>query len=187
MHSRSRGHHQRRRGTREPKRRRPLLTMCGRFTHRYTWADIHRLYRLTSLSTQRVMSSSSAASSSCGGGGKRIVVNKPQCWPTLSQSLLGFQCEPRPRVCHVRQSGTDSRIRRVRRHPLTVSSAQSAFKRSKHRQCPKEEGRSIQTGHRRVLSRSKPPYCTPPHRGRANNLTRPSVGYSTQCKEYFLI
>ena len=22
--------------------------MCGRFTHRYTWADIHRLYRLTS-------------------------------------------------------------------------------------------------------------------------------------------
>jgi putative SOS response-associated peptidase YedK len=22
--------------------------MCGRFTHRYTWADIHRMYRLTS-------------------------------------------------------------------------------------------------------------------------------------------
>jgi putative SOS response-associated peptidase YedK len=22
--------------------------MCGRFTHRYTWADIHKLYRLTS-------------------------------------------------------------------------------------------------------------------------------------------
>jgi putative SOS response-associated peptidase YedK len=22
--------------------------MCGRFTHRYTWADIHRLYRLIS-------------------------------------------------------------------------------------------------------------------------------------------
>ena len=22
--------------------------MCGRFTHRYTWADIYRLYRLTS-------------------------------------------------------------------------------------------------------------------------------------------
>jgi SOS response associated peptidase (SRAP) len=25
-----------------------ILPMCGRFTHRYTWADIHRLYRLTS-------------------------------------------------------------------------------------------------------------------------------------------
>lgn len=25
-----------------------ICLMCGRFTHRYTWADIHRLYRLTS-------------------------------------------------------------------------------------------------------------------------------------------
>ena len=25
-----------------------IWSMCGRFTHRYTWADIHRLYRLTS-------------------------------------------------------------------------------------------------------------------------------------------
>ena len=25
-----------------------IARMCGRFTHRYTWADIHRLYRLTS-------------------------------------------------------------------------------------------------------------------------------------------
>jgi putative SOS response-associated peptidase YedK len=25
-----------------------IAAMCGRFTHRYTWADIHRLYRLTS-------------------------------------------------------------------------------------------------------------------------------------------
>src|ERR1700704_1623627 len=28
--------------------RREPFSMCGRFTHRYTWADIHRLYRLTS-------------------------------------------------------------------------------------------------------------------------------------------
>src|SRR3977135_4435206 len=28
--------------------RRDPLAMCGRFTHRYSWADIHRLYRLTS-------------------------------------------------------------------------------------------------------------------------------------------
>jgi hypothetical protein len=25
-----------------------FVLLCGRFTHRYTWADIHRLYRLTS-------------------------------------------------------------------------------------------------------------------------------------------
>jgi hypothetical protein len=49
-------------------------------------------------------------------------------------------------ACHVRQSGKDSQIWRVRRHPLTVSGAQSAFEGSKHRHAPKKEGQSNRDG-----------------------------------------
>ena len=44
----------------------------------------------------------------------------------------------------------------MRRRSLTVSGAQSAFERSKHRQCPKEEGaEQTQTSHRRGLKQEQ--------------------------------
>ena len=80
---------------------------------------------------------------------KRIGLDKLEWWPALPQGLLGFQCEPRPCPCHVRESGLESRIWRVRHHPLTVSGAEPAFEWSKHRRTPERRGaEQTRTGHR---------------------------------------
>ena len=54
-------------------------------------------------------------------------------------------------ACHVRQSGKDSQIWRVRRHPLTVSGAQSAFEGVNTDMLQRKRGRATETGHRRGL------------------------------------
>ena len=78
-------------------------------------------------------------------GARRIGDDELKRWPALLQCLLGLQCQSRPSAAQIRENGLQSRIWRVRAHPLTVGGPKPAFKWSKHRRPPNAGSRASRT------------------------------------------
>src|SRR3954465_2023400 len=97
-----------------------------------------------------------------GGGARRFGGDELKWRPALLQCLLGLQCQSRPSAAYVQKNGLQSRIWRMRHHPLTVSGPKPTFKWSKHA-CPQKRRAERPDNHRSGLARRHTPHATLSH------------------------
>ena len=144
-----------RNSVREPRRRQH----CGRAVER----DVEVRDRAGVRRRRPVLTQAELGISWSEAAARRIGGDELKWWPALLQSLLGLQCQSRPSAAYVQKNGLQSRIWRMRHHPLTVSGPKPAFKWSKHRHPPKSGAQNDPDDHRSGLARRHTPHATLPH------------------------